>query len=162
MTEDNKRVIKDCSIELYGIHKWIKNNPLDSNVKYLVSYAIVKSSGVIEAVFKSILHEYLTENVKAETKTYLEKVIIESSYNPSVGIISKHLGQANSDKKEKFDIIFKDTQEKCDLNSLVSLRNSTAHGRGVTVTISIIRRYFKSGVKILKSMEEVLYENFKE
>ena len=62
MNDENERLIADCYDELNKITKWIKENPIDSNVKFLVSYAVIKASGTIEVVFKSMIHSFLAED----------------------------------------------------------------------------------------------------
>lgn len=156
MTEDNKRKLDDCELELNEIKKWINKNIIDSNVKYLVSYSVIKACGTIEIVLKSILYEYLSENSKEETKTYLEKDIIDASFNPSTGQIGNKLEKFNSNKKKNFDDRLKQTEYKNGLNSLVSLRNDIAHGRTNNVTINTVFNYFGQGVNVLKILEDVL------
>lgn len=156
MTEDNNRKLDDCELELNEIKKWIDKNLIDSNVKYLVSYSVIKACGTIEIVLKSILYEYLSVNSKEETKTYLEKDIIDASFNPSTGQIGKKLEKFNSNKKKNFDDKLKETEYKNGLNSLVSLRNDIAHGRTNNVSINTVCDYFIQGKNILIILEDVL------
>ena len=91
MNDDEKRVLEDCNLEIQRIKNWINNNKLDSNVKFLVSYAVIKASGSIELVFKSMINTFLSQNCIDETKVFLTKNIIDNSANPSPGNIEKHL-----------------------------------------------------------------------
>ena len=156
MTEEHKRSLQDCTDELNKIKMWIDKNPMHTNVKFLVAYAVIKSSGTIEIVFKSILHSFLSEDYKKETQTFLEKNIIDLSCNPNTGNISNLLGQIDAERKAEFDKKIKGTQQKVDLNSLVGLRNDIAHGRDINQTINTVRRYFESGVKIINIMDSLL------
>lgn len=157
MNDDHKRKIKDCYDEIEKIKKWINANPLDSNVKFLVSYAIIKSSGTIEIVFKSILHIFLAEGCKNETQFFLEKKIIDLSCNPNTGNIEKILNEIDTIRKKTFEEQTKGTNEKQDLNSLVQLRNDIAHGRDVSISINSIERYFHSGVIIINILDDIIY-----
>lgn len=156
MDINNKNILDDCNSDLKKIKDWIDNNPLDSKVKYLVQYAIIKSSGSIERVFKSIIHTYLSQNCISETRQFLEKNIIDSSANPSFGKIKQFLDQFDGSKANEFDERLKNTTEKGNLNSLVTLRNDIAHGRSINQTINDVEKYFKSGLKVLDVLDEIL------
>lgn len=163
MTEENERKINDCRLELNNISNWINKNNMHSNVRYLVAYSVVKASGTIEIIFKSMIYDLLAENVKLETQNYLTKMVIDSSCNPNTGNMSKILEQIDSDRKSGFDRIIKETtrgtEQKADLNSLVNLRNDIAHGRTIGSTINTVKRYFESGVAILNMLEKVLSDS---
>lgn len=156
MNMENARSIEDCRDELRKIETWINKNPLDSNVKFLVAYAVVKSSGTIEVVYKRIIHSFLSEGSKKETQSFLEKSIIDASSNPTTGLMEKYIEKFDSIRKENFSNSLKNSQEKTDLNSLVSLRNDIAHGRDISVSISIVKKYYESGIKILNKLEDLL------
>lgn len=156
MTDENERKIDDCCNELTNIKSWIDKNPLDSNVRYLAAYAVVKASGTIEVVFKSMIYDVLADKVKLETQNYLTKMVIESSCNPSTGNMSNLLDQLDTQRKIKFNNMIKGKTEKSDLNSLVSLRNDVAHGRTMNSSINTVKKYFESGVFILEKLEESL------
>ena len=91
MNGDYSLILKDCRIELENIQRWITANPMDSNVRYLTSYAVIKASGTIENVLKRIIFDTLSDGAKDETKNYLTKSIMDASYNPSPGQIYKLL-----------------------------------------------------------------------
>lgn len=157
MNDEHIRTLSDCDDELHKIKKWIDKNPLDTNVRFLVAYAVVKASGTVELVFKSNLHIFLAEDCKGETRTFLEKNIIDLSCNPSTGNMEHLLEQIDTARKELFSLRIKNTQEKMDLNSLVELRNDIAHGRSISVSINTVQRYFESGKAILNKLDAVLY-----
>ena len=86
--------------------KWInKGNQFDSKSRYLISYAVVKSSGTVEVIYKRLVFDLLIKGASIETKTYLEKMIIDSSSNPNTGNMSQMLQQISSELKNKFDRI---------------------------------------------------------
>lgn len=147
MNEDEKRILDDCDLEIKNIKTWIDNNKFDSNVKFLVAYAVVKASGSIEIVFKSMINTFLSQSCINETKVFLTKNIIDNSANPTPGNIEKHLEQFDSRRKARFSDLLKDSQDKGNLKSLVSLRNDIAHGRTITSTINVVESYFESGKK---------------
>lgn len=156
MIAENTRRLDDCKLELDNIRVWINSNPLHSNVRYLVSYAVVKASGTIEIVLKSMVYDYLAEGAKIPTQAYLTKMIVDSSCNPNTHNISRMLEQIDATKKTSFESEIKGSAQKGDLNSLVNLRNDIAHGRVISVTIGTVISYFESGRYILEKLEQVL------
>jgi len=92
----NKRYVEkldDAKSELKEIRKWINSdkNKFDSKTRYLISYSVIKASGTIEVVFKHLIFDFLSIGALEETKTYLEKMIVESSCNPNTGNMSNLL-----------------------------------------------------------------------
>lgn len=160
MIPEYERILNDCITELNEIESWIDSNKLHSNVRYLVSYSIMKSSGSIEVVFKQMISDFLGESVKTETENYLTVNIVDSSCNPNTGNMGRLLQQADPSRKNSFDNLLKDpanSQNKVDLNALVQLRNDLAHGRTTTASIGIVKRYFEAGVAVVRILESVLY-----
>ncbi|MEZ7744260.1 HEPN domain-containing protein [Gemella sanguinis] len=156
MNDEQIRILDDCEKELEKIKEWIKENKFHSNVKFLVSYAVVKSSGSIEVVFKSMIHDFLSTNCIIETNKFLEKHILDSSANPTTGLIESFLEKFDGERKGRFNTLIKGTRQKGELNNLVNLRNDIAHGRDVNSTINNVENYFNSGRFILDKLEEVL------
>lgn len=157
MNGDYERELNDCKIELEKIEHWINLNKLDSNVKYLVAYSVIKATASIEVILKKMVFEYLAQGVIDDTKKYLSNMIIESSCNPGPGNIGRILEQINGQLKRDFDENLKGTQQKGDLTSLVNLRNDFAHGRDVTASINTVVRYFNSGKWVLGVLDSILY-----
>lgn len=156
MIEEYERKLTDCRVELTNIRQWIDGNKLNSNVRYLVAYSVMKASGTIEVVFKLMIYDFLAENVKEETQYYLTKMVVDSSCNPNTNNMSKMLEQIDTARRTIFDNRVKGTQQKGDLNSLVVLRNDLAHGRTVNATINNVLKYYESGVYILNLLDEIL------
>lgn len=159
MLLEYQRLLDDCKLELNNISNWIAANKLDSNIKYLVGYSVIKACGTIEIIFKSMIYNFLAEKSRDETKQYLNKMIVESSCNPNVGNISKILEQFDGKKSIKFNEKLKGTKKKGDLTSLVNLRNDLAHGRTINSSINNIQEYFMSGKEILLILDDVLSSN---
>lgn len=156
MKQEYQRKIDDCTVELAGIKSWIDSHQMDTNVRYLVSYAVVKTSGTIELVFKQMLYDFLAVNAISETQHYLSTMIIDSSCNPNTGNISRFVSQADGHRSAAFDAAVGGLQHKTNLNSLVSLRNDLAHGRTNNPSINTVKTYFESGVEILIILDRIL------
>lgn len=112
MNGDYSLILRDCRIELENIQRWITANPMDSNVRYLTSYAVIKASGTIENVLKRIIFDTLSDGAKDETKNFLTKSIMDASYNPSPGQIYKLLEKINTDWKQQFESFIHGSNQK--------------------------------------------------
>lgn len=158
MNGENIQALEDCQREILKIEDWINHHQLDSNIKFLVSYAVIKVSGTIEAVLKSSLYEYLSKNAKEETKSFLQKNILEASFNPSTKQVCNIFDKLNPSWSQIFQEQTKSLQEKTDLNSLVSLRNDFSHGASITTSIQTVERYFIAGRRILEIIDHIILD----
>lgn len=158
MESSLERILKDTLDELHNIKGWIDNNKLDSKVRYLNAYSVIKASGTIEQVYKNIVFGKLSENANEHAKNYLTKQILDASFNPGTGIIQKMLQNINSNWWIKLDNEFK-TSKLCkqDLNSLIQLRNSIAHGNTINESIDNILRYYLSSKDIMECLYNIMH-----
>lgn len=155
MTGNNIQSIQDCQSELASIKMFIHKNPLDSVVRYLVSYSVIKSCGTIELVYKDIIYTHLIKNANPEAVAYFSKNIKESSSNPKIDNICSLLKQLNTNWNSNFKNTATDIDKQC-LNSLVELRNQLAHGNSITSTIDDVVTYFTSGCNILNVLDSIV------
>lgn len=156
MNGTNRNLLKQADMELKSIKFWIRKNKLHSNVQYLNHYAIIKTSGTIEIVFKKIIFEYLSKGTNQETVCYLDKKIIQSSDNPTSSKICEILKSLNTDWCELFKLNTKGLIEKSNLDSLIRERNKVAHGRSSVLSINDIELYYKSGIKIIRILDRIV------
>lgn len=156
MTGDNQIIINDCQNDLDRIKQYVKANPFDSICQYLICYAIVRTSGILEVVAKNIIFSYLSNGATPETVHFLEKEIIESSWNPSCGQIQRILDKTSSDWSQQFQAMTHGSKEKSDLTSLINLRNDFAHGKMITASIDNIEDYFHGGCQILSILIQII------
>lgn len=150
------QILRDCEIEICNIQQWITDNSLNSNVRYLTSYAVIKACGTIEYVLKQIIYDHLSNGANEEAKAYFNKNIIEASFNPSPGQIYKLLEKINGTWRKGFESEIRGTNQKGQLQSLVDLRNSFAHGSVITASINDVGNYFGAGMWVLQKLEEVM------
>lgn len=156
MNGNYRQTLRDCEVELNSIQQWIDSNRLDSNVRFLTSYSVIKACGTVEYVFKQIVYDYLSSGANEEAKTYLNKSIIEASFNPSTGQMYRILEKINSDWRVGFENLIKGSSQMGQLNSLVKLRNSFAHGSAITASINDVKNYYNAGIWILEKLCEVM------
>lgn len=160
MRDEYIQQLDDARQELESIREWINKdrNKFDIKTKYLVSYAVVKASGSIEVVFKKMVFDFLSQNVREETGQYLEKMILDSSCNPNTGNMSNMLQNISGLKRNIFDQQVKESEKKDKLNSLVQLRNDFAHGDNVNISINTVITYYDAGISILNILDNIIGE----
>lgn len=156
MSGEHQQKVDDCKLELDKIKKWINQNRMDSQVRYLVCYAVIRTSGTIEVIYKNMIYEHLSQGVNNEARKFLTESILESPSNPKTTNIKSVLEKINSDWSEAFEIQCKSCGKKSDLNSLVQLRNDFSHGGGITQSIETIIKYFDGAVEILEILESIV------
>lgn len=156
MNGNYRQTLRDCEVELNSIQQWIDSNRLDSNVRFLTSYSVIKACGTVEYVFKQIIYDYLSSGANEEAKTYLNKSIIEASFNPSTGQMYRIIEKINSDWKVEFENLIKGSLQMGQLNSLVKLRNNFAHGSVITASINDVKSYYSAGIWILEKLCEIM------
>ncbi len=156
MNGENIELLHDCDIELKKISIWIESHKLDSNIKYLVSYAVIKSCGTIEHVLKSTLYEYLSNGTPYETQNFLQKQILEASFNPSSEKINQLLKNMNRSWNDEFKNRTRGSDDKEKLDSLISLRNDFAHGSVISATITNVIDYYNSAKTIISCIDDII------
>lgn len=153
-----KNGLDDCCQELATIQDWISKNKFDTNTRFLVGYAVIKSCGTIEFALKQMLYDQLIAGgANDEAKNHFARHILNASFNPSCDKITRLLSSVNKEKNKRFECLIKGTQQKGDLSSLVELRNSFAHGSAITSSIEDLKKYFDSGVWVLEQLDSVLF-----
>ena len=158
MNDNYQRIINSCKYDIDKIKEWIDKHLTDSLIQYLVPYAVVRASGTIECVFKRMIYDYLSAEAGEGVKKYLEHMIIESSSNPTTGMIARIVQDFDGKKADKFSANLSQ-EEKHQLNSLVSSRNDVAHGKNIYASIDIVITEFNAGIKVLRKLEQVLSES---
>ena len=156
MCGNYEQKLHDCENELNRIQTWIISNSLDSNVRYLTAYAVIKASGTIEQALKQMLFDILTSGCTEEAKTYFTKQILKASFNPSPKKIINLLPNMSSNWQNSFKDRIDSTPEKAQLQSLVDLRNAMSHGNDITTSISDVITYYNSGKWILAQLYDVI------
>lgn len=129
---------------------------MDSNVRYLVAYGVIKASGTIETVMKQMVFDHLSQSCNSEAIQYFTKYVLASSANPSFDKICKILGEINNAWKKLFKSYTSSTRQQIELDSLVELRNTFAHGGTITASIEDIIHYFISGIWILDRLSTIV------
>ena len=158
MTGNSFNEFVEVDNEIKGIRKYINENKFDKNSRYLIAYSVIRTCGVIEIVFKRLIHNYLSNGVSQDTEQYLAKKIIDSSINPKTGLIEKTLEEINPSLCAKFKSKTTNS-EKSSINSLVSNRNDFAHGRNTSLSIEALHTYYESSKSVIEHLRSTCLIN---
>lgn len=161
MKPDLQQQIAECTTELTDIDQRIAAlPPLDSLKLYLTKYALIRSCGTLEHVYKAIIADFFDQFPSQQMYTYLEGTVRLSSDSATYEKMCKFLG--------KFDQTWKDTfkqnvQQNPDgqriiqsAESLVKNRHRFAHGHNPTATFGEIQRYFNDALQLVIILDQIV------
>lgn len=128
-----------------------KNDDIDNEIKVqFVWYLCVRTSGYVETSVKTILSEYMSSQTDSAS-------IIDEQFRYSRGMkfreIAKLVGQFSS----KWEKRLRDgTSEKLkrSLYSIVTNRNSIAHGYDVVLSLRELKKYFADAQQVVKLVHD--------
>ncbi|MFB6340316.1 HEPN domain-containing protein [Saccharicrinis sp. FJH62] len=124
----------------------------DVNKAHLSRYLCIRTSGYLETVIRSLILNFCEGTSPQQIENYLTqktKYITNLEYKK----ILRLLGEFSKDWKETFESNITDIQ-KSSLNSVVSNRNSIAHGNTDSITFRNMKEYYlhiKDVVLLLKN-----------
>lgn len=159
MNGDCAQLISDTTDDLSTIKDFIDSNKLNPLNRHLICFAVVKSSGTIEYIYKNIIFDALSEGANLNSIQFLEAIIMGSSSNPNTGNMQRLLESINKEWSASFIQQIKGIQEKADLNSLVDLRNTFSHGSSISISIENVQRYFVSGCQVLAILDGIVSQS---
>ena len=161
MKQELQDMINDCTAELNDIE--IKINalpPLDRTKAYLTKYALIKASGTVEFVYRSIVADYFEQFSVPQIDHFLEKKIRTGSFSAKYEVMSNLLMQFDDNWGRMFKTNIKtraDGQQIIDAsNSLVTNRHSFAHGKEPKATFNDIKQYYHDLLELVKEFDSVV------
>lgn len=152
--------LQECKKELDIIDALITGAPLEKSAQYLKMYALIKSCGTVECVFKSIVADYFSKSTISQIQTFIDKTIRESSASPTYGNICKLLknfdDQWAKDFKQSIECHTNKNKFLDSINSLVTNRHQFAHGNNSLVSFNDILQYYCDSVEVLRILDSVV------
>lgn len=154
-------MIDDCTSELNDIECKINAlPPLDKTKSYLTKYALIKVSGTVEYVYRSIVADYFDQFSVPQIDHYLEKKVRTGSSSAKYEMMKNLLEQFDSAWGTTFKNKINgrsDGQQLIDAsNSLVNNRHSFAHGKEPTATFSDIKQYYLKMLDLIAEFDSVV------
>lgn len=153
--------INTCTNELHDIDTKIASLPFfDPTTMYLTNYALIKASGTIEYVYRSIVADYFSSYPIHQIHTYLEKTVRSSSMSATYSNMCKLLGNFDDIWNKNFKKAVDNHPDKQRLldssQSLVNNRHTFAHGRTPTATFSDIQNYYNDAIILINIFDSVV------
>lgn len=163
MKTELQDLINDCSSELEDIKVRIQKLKLDKAKDYLTKYALIKASGTIEFVYRSIIADYFETFNIPQINHYLEITVRTGSLSASYDNMAKLLGKFDDDWNKTFTRNVKKNNSwariKDSSNSLVKNRHLFAHGKPPTATFEDIYNYYFDCLELVKEFDSVVYNS---
>lgn len=119
------------------------NHQTDDEVKSIISKALcVRLSGLLEVALKSRISDYSEKKTPKEIKHFLTHKFKDIT-NLKSSKLCDVVGQFSASWKEKFEDAFdNNSQMKSSLDSLITMRNSYAHGQSTDISEKSLRQYY--------------------
>lgn len=129
------------------------NTDLESQADF-AKYLCVLVSGFFENALVALLVDYTQRRSAPEVVSFVEKQL-DRWTSPKVEKIIDLFGAFSPQWRESL-VVFLADERKESINSLVALRHQIAHGNSVSTSLSQIRAYYYSILKVLEYIENLL------
>jgi len=161
MKPELQNLIQECTTELNDISSRIsKLPPLDKARLYLTNYALIKSCGTVEFVYRSIVADFFDKSSLSQIHTYIDKTVRSGSMSATYDNMSKLLGKFDDNWKKTFVNLVKQSTDKQKIidssNSLVNNRHLFAHGKAPTASFSDILQYYQDTLELINMLDAVV------
>lgn len=161
MKQELQEMLDICSTELNDIEQRINELPLfDKGKQYLTNYALIKASGTVEFVYRSIVADHFSKLSDSRIDTYLDASVRKSSMSAKYDNMLKLLGKFDDDWRKNFQSAVKARGDKEKLidasNSLVNNRHAFAHGKSPTATFLEIKQYYFDVVQLIGILDSIV------
>ena len=162
MKNELQNLIDECTAEINDIERRISSmSALDKEARYLTHYALMKASGTVEFVYRSIVADYFSKLSDSRIDTYLDAAVRQGSMSAKYEVMSKLLGKFDEQWQNDFKAAVKAHQDSNKIiqasNSLVTNRHSFAHGKTPTATFSDIKNYYFDVLELIKIFDSIVH-----
>lgn len=162
MKQELQDMLDSCAEELTDIATRMETlSPLDKSRKYFTNYALMRSCGTAEFVYRSIVADYFSKLSDSRIDTYLDSSIRKGSMSATYDNMMGLLGKFDEQWKKGFQQAVKDSPDKDRLidaaKSLVTNRHSFAHGKSPTATFLEIRQYYADITVLIHIFDSIVH-----
>ena len=103
MKQELKDLINNCTTELNDIETRISKLPsLDKGILYLTNYALIKASGTVEIVYRSIVADYFLKYNDARIDNFIDASVRRGSMSAKYENMCNLLGKFDKAWADKF------------------------------------------------------------
>lgn len=161
MKRELQDLINDCSAEIADIEVKLQAlQPFDKEVRYLTNYALIKASGTVEVVYRSIVADHFSQLSNSRIDTFLDAAVRNGQMSAKYEQMCNLL--------QKFDVGWRDSFKAAVLanpdgqrlmaasNSLVTNRHAFAHGKNPTASFQDIKRYYQDVLQLIAIFDSVV------
>lgn len=161
MKTELQDLIDECTTELVDISAKISVlPPLDKLRLYLTKYALIKSCGTIEYVYRALVADYFDRSNLTQVPTYIDKTVRNGSMSATYDNMSGLLGKFDENWKRNFKNAVSQHPDSqriiSSANSLVTNRHQFAHGKTPTATFNDIKQYYTDALELIRIMDSVV------
>ena len=97
MKQELRDLIDECDAEITDIESRLQRlPPLDKEVAYLTYYVLIKTSGTVEFVYRSIVADYFSRLSDSRVDTYLDTTVRKGSMSAKYDQMCGLLGRFDS------------------------------------------------------------------
>lgn len=162
MKQELQDMLDECTAELNDIEARITNMPtLDKGRQYFTNYALIKSCGTVEFVYRSIVADYFMQLSDSRIDTYLDSTIRQGSNSAKYDNMNKLLKKFDTQWSDAFKSAVQSRQDGQQLiaasNSLVTNRHAFAHGKSPTATFLEIKQYYSDVVELIRIFDSIVH-----
>ncbi len=162
MKTELQKMIDGCTSELNEIKRIIHElKPLDKTKAYLTMYALMKASGTIEFVYRSIVADYFEAFNIHQIDYHLEKFVRKGHSSAKYNEMLKLLENFDENWHRCFKQNVNNRRDSNRLiqssESLVSNRHLFAHGRQPTATFEEIYNYYLDCLELVKEFDSAVH-----
>lgn len=161
MKQELQDMIAECSTELTDIgSKLSELSALDKARSYLTKYALIRTCGTIEFVYRSIVADFFDQFNIGQIETYLEHTVRNGSMSCTYENMWKLLKKFDDNWEHNFKQAVSNHQDSNRLissaRSLVNNRHLFAHGKTPTATYADICQYYRDALVLVGIFDSVV------
>ena len=161
MKPELKEQILQCNRELKEVDNIYNDlNALSKTRSYLTNYALIKTCGTIEFVYRAIIADFFDQFQVPQINTYLEKNLRSGSRSALYENMLKSLKEFDDEWASNFQKMVDQESDKGriiqSIKSLVNNRHNFAHGKNSTVTFGDIKQYYCDGLVLISKIDRVI------
>ena len=161
MKPELQSILEDCESQLNDIEIKISSlQPFDKTRIYLTQYALIKTCGTLEYVYRSIVADYFDQSRFTQIHTYLDNTVRNGSMSATYNNMCNLLGKFDKEWQTSFKKAVQNRQDEqriiASATSLVNNRHSFAHGKSPTATFIEICAYYHDALILIDELDVVV------
>ena len=161
MKAELNNLLTECTQQLNEIaEKMSTLDAFDKTRNYLTQYALIKTCGTVEYVYRSIVADLFDQSSLTQIQTYLNNTVrsgsMSGTYDNMSGLLSKFDVTWQSDFRNAIHARSDSQKIIASAKSLVNNRHSFAHGKPTTVSFNDIVDYYNDALILINVLDSVV------